>query len=93
MKRITLLFSIFFLATAVFCGCDPEDPDWSRNARQIDKDTWSVAGIGADITVDLSGQTAWSIEGGYRGDMDKHVEASSPVELDCGWFYAWIPDN
>ena len=93
MKRLLLHISVFCLAAAVFCGCEPENPDWSKNARQIDKDTWSVAGIGADITVDLSETPGWRIDGGYRSDLDKQMEASSPVELDCGWFYAWIPEN
>ena len=94
MKK-TLIYgmAVFCMAAALFCGCEPENPDWSKNARQIDKDTWSVAGIGADITVDLSGQTGWRIDGGYRSDLDKQMEATSPSEFDFGWFYAWIPDN
>ena len=82
---------IFISALVLFCGCDRDNPDWTKKARQTGRDTWSVSGIGADITVDLSGQAGWRIDGGYRGDVDKYIDATSPGELDCGWFYAWIP--
>lgn len=75
----------------MICGCDRDNPDWTKNARQTGRDAWSVSGIGADITVDLSGQAGWRLDGGYRGDVDKYIEAQSPGELDGHWFYAWIP--
>jgi hypothetical protein len=100
-KEKVKLFWAFFVSAILLNSCVTEEPNGKWYAMKVNKDSWSVSGAGADITVELLNYPSWWIEDAYidKEDYDNYIWPSSSGDkyesdiLDGGWFYATVPHD